>query len=183
MDKTVTTMIENLKEKTGHSLDEWKNLIAKEGLTKHGEIVKYLKETHGVTHGYASEIGLKVLGSDADSTTDTDGLIVSQYQGKEHLKAFYDKLLGEIQNFGGDFKIDPKKTYVSLKRKKQFIILNPASKTRFEIGFNLKGVEPQGKLEAEKPNGICSHKMNLTDMSEIDSEVIGWIKKAFDAAG
>ena len=72
---------------------------------------------------------------------------------------------------------------MSLKRKKQFIVLIPASKTRFEIGFNLKGVEPKGKLEAEKPNGICSHKINLTDISEIDKEVIDWVRLAFDNAG
>ncbi len=182
MDKTVTTMMENLKEKTGHSLEEWKKLISKQPLAKHGEIVKFLKETHNVTHGYASEIALKVLGSDADSTTDTDGLIVSQYKGKENLKPFYDKLIEAIEKFDGEFEIAPKKTYVSLKRKKQFIILNPASKTRFEIGFNLKGVEPKGKLEAEKPNGICSHKINLADIKEIDKEVIDWIKMAFEKA-
>lgn len=183
MDKAVASMIENLKEKTGNSLEEWKKIISKEGLAKHGEIVKFLKEKHSVTHGYASEIALKVLGSDADSAANADDFIVSQYKGKEHLKAFYDKLLAEIQKFDGDFKIDPKKTYVSLKRKKQFVILNPASKTRFEIGFNLKGVEPKGKLEAEKPNGICSHKINLADISEINKEVIDWIKMAFENAG
>jgi predicted transport protein len=182
MDKTVQTMIANLKEKTGYALDEWKTIIAKAKLAKHGEIVKFLKETHQVTHGYASEIALKYLASDADSTDNTDDLIVIQYKGKEHLKAYYDKLIAEIQKWDGQFMIDPKKTYVSLKRKKQFIILNPASKTRFEIGFNLKGVEPQGKLEAEKPNGICSHKINLSDISEIDNEVIEWIKMAFNNA-
>ena len=183
MDKTVVAMLENLKEKTGHSLEEWKGLISSQNLSKHGEIVKFLKEQHNVTHGYASEIALKALGSDADSSADADEFIVSQYKGKEHLKAFYDKLMAEIQQFDGDFEIAPKKTYVSLKRKKQFIVLNPASKTRFEIGFNLKGVESQGKLEAEKPNGICSHKINLADISDIDQEVISWIKMAFEKAG
>lgn len=183
MEKAVVSMLENLKAKTGNSLDEWKTLIAAQGFSKHGEIVKFLKETHNVTHGYASEIGLKILGSDADSSNDADEFIVSQYKGKEHLKGFYDNLIAEIQKFDGEFEIAPKKTYVSLKRKKQFIILNPASKTRFEIGFNLKGVEPQGKLEAEKPNGICSHKINLSDIKEIDQEVINWIKMAFEKAG
>ncbi len=183
MDKTVLTMLENLKEKTGHLLDGWKVIITKKKLAKHGEIVKFLKEEHNITHGYASEIALKVLGSDADSTADTSELIESQYKGKEHLKAFYDKLIVEIEKFGGEFEIAPKKTYVSLKRKKQFVILNPASKTRFEIGFNLKGVEPKGKLELEKPNGICSHKINLTDIKEIDKEVIAWVKMAFENAG
>jgi predicted transport protein len=183
MEKVVSTMLENLKEKTGHSLDEWKNLIAAQKFSKHGEIVKFLKETHNVTHGYASEIALKVLGSDADSTTDTDGLIESQYKGKESLKAFYDKLISEIQQFDGEFEIAPKKTYVSLRRKKQFIVLNPASKTRFEIGFNLKGVEATGKLQNEKPDGICSHKISLSDITEIDQEVIDWIRMAFNKAG
>ena len=182
MDKTVVSMLENMKEKTGHTLEERKVIRAYQKLVKHGEIVKFLKETHNVTHGYASEIGLKVLGSDADSSANTEDFIESQYKGKEHLKAFYDKLLAEIGNFGGDFEIAPKKTYVSLKRKKQFVILNPASKARFEIGFNLKGVEAAGKLENEKPNGICSHKINLADISEIDEEVIGYIKLAFDKA-
>ncbi len=176
-------MLDNLKQKTGYSLIEWKDLITTQNLVKHGEIVKFLKESHNITHGYASEIALKVLGSDADSSANTDEFITSQYKGKEHLKSFYDMLLAEIHQFGGKFEIAPKKTYVSLKRKKQFIILNPASKTRFEIGFNLKGVEPKGKLEAEKPNGICSHKINLSEISEIDAEVIGWIKMAFDNAG
>jgi predicted transport protein len=182
MDKAMQTMIENIKEKTGHSLDEWKTIIAKKQFAKHGEIVKFLKEEHKVTHGYASEIALKALASDAASATDTDDLLENQYKGKESLRPFYEKLIKEIQKFGGEFEIAPKKTYVSLKRKKQFIILNPASKTRFEIGFNLKGVEPQGKLEAEKPNGICSHKINLAAINEIDMEVIDWIRMAFDKA-
>jgi predicted transport protein len=183
MEKVASTMIENLKEKTGHSLDEWKTIISKQSFVKHGEIVKFLKEQHQVTHGYASEIALKVLASDADSAADTGQLIENQYKGKEHLKPIYEKLIFEIQKFGGVFEIAPKKTYVSLKRKKQFIVLNPASKTRFEIGFNLKGVEPKGKLEAEKPNGICSHKINLADINAIDKEVIDWIRIAFDNAG
>ena len=182
MEKNVSTMLENLKEKTGYSFEEWKSIIVNQKLAKHGEIVKFLKETHGITHGYASEIALKVLGSDADSSNDANEFTVSQYKGKEHLKAFYDKIMAEVQNFGGEFEIAPKKAYVSLRRKKQFIILNPASKTRFEIGFNLKGVEATGKLEAEKPDGICSHKINLSDINDIDQEVIDWIKMAFEKA-
>jgi Domain of unknown function (DUF4287)/Domain of unknown function (DUF5655) len=178
MDKTAAALIENLKSKTGHSLEEWKAIISKQKLAKHGEIVKFLKETHQVTHGYASEIALKVLGSDADSAL----LIENQYKGKEHLKPFYDKLIAAVEGFGGEFEIAPKKAYVSLKRKKQFIILNPATKSRFEIGFNLKGVAPEGKLEAEKPDGICSHKISLTDIKEVDAQVISWIKMAFDKA-
>jgi predicted transport protein len=182
MDKATETMVANMAEKTGRTLEAWKVEITANGLSKSGEIVNFLKTVHGITHGYASTIAMKVLGSDAASATDTDELVVSQYKGKEHLKAYYDLLLAEIAKFEGSFEVAPKKAYVALRRKKQFIILNPASKTRFEIGFNLKGVAPSGKLEAEKPDGICSHKINVTDITEIDAEVIAWIKMAFENA-
>ena len=116
-------MIENLKAKTGHSMDEWNVVISKQKFSKHGEIVKFLKEEHKVTHGYASEIALKVLSSDAASATDTDELIENQYKGKEHLRPYYATLIAEIQKFGKAFDIAPKKAYVSLKRKRQFITL------------------------------------------------------------
>lgn len=183
MDKAELSMLENLKSKTGHSLDEWKGILATHSFSKHGEIVKYLKESQGVTHGYATTIASKVLGSDAASASDTEELIVNQYKGKEQLKSFYDALITEIKKFEGDFEIAPKKAYVSLRRKKQFITLNPASKTRFEIGFNLKGVEASGKLEAEKPMAMCTHKINLTAIQDIDQEVINWIKLAYEQAG
>jgi predicted transport protein len=182
MDKATETMVENMMAKTGKSLEEWKVIIADQKLSKSGEIVNYLKTVYTITHGYASTIAMKVLGSDAASASDTDVLLEAQFKGKEHLKQYFDILVSEIQKFEGEFEIAPKKAYTSLRRKKQFITLNPASKTRFEIGLNLKGVDAQGRLEAEKPDGICSHKINLTDINEIDQEVLGWIKIAFEKA-
>ena len=150
---------------------------------KHGEIVKFLKEQHEFTHGFANLVAHKANESDAGSADNQDDLITKQYQGKEHLKAFYDKLIFEIQTFGKDIQIAPKNAYVSLRRKKQFATLKPATKTRFEIGINLKGQEPKGKLESEKPNAMCSHKINLTDIKDIDKEVIEWIRTAYNNAG
>ncbi len=60
--------------------------------------------------------------------------------------------------------------------------MQPATKTRFEIGINLKGQEPSGKLEAEKPNAMCSHKIRISDINEIDAEIMDWIKKSYENA-
>jgi predicted transport protein len=183
MDKATQTMIENLFKNTGKTLEEWINIVKNENFAKHGEIMKFLKEQHSLTHGYANFITLKAKGSDAASVENKDDLITKQYQGKEHLKPIYDKLMFEILKFGKDVEVAPKNAYVSLRRKKQFATLNPVTKTRFEIGINLKGQEPKGKLEAEKPNAMCSHKMSLTGIKDIDQEVIGWIKTAYEKAG
>lgn len=182
MDKAVITMIENLYKNTGKTLEEWITIVRKESFEKHGQTVKFLKENHGLTHGFANLIAHKAKESDAASSEDSD-LITKQYDGKEHFKPIYEQLISEIQSWGKDMEIAPKKSYVSLRRKKQFATLNPATKTRFEIGINLKGQEPQGKLEAEKPNAMCSHKIKISNQQDIDKEVMDWIKSAYEAAG
>lgn len=183
MDKAVETMIENLHRNTGKTLEQWIEIVNSQNFSKHGEIIKFLKEEHGLTHGFANLIAHKAKGSDAASANNQDDLITKQYQGKEHFKPIYDKLISKITTLGNDIEIAPKNTYVSLRRKKQFATLNPATKTRFEIGINLKGQEPKGKLEAEKPNSMCSHKIKISDIDEIDREIMNWLKTAYDNAG
>lgn len=182
MDKATQTMIENLQKNTGKTLEQWVAIVIKENFGKHGEIIQFLKEKHDFTHGFANLVAHKARASDAGSFDNTDDLIIAQYQGKEHFKPIYDKLISEILTFGNDIQIAPKNAYVSLKRNKQFTTLQPATKTRFEIGINLKGQEAEGKLEAEKPNSMCSHKIKITDINEIDAEVIKWIKIAYENA-
>ena len=41
-------MEENLKEKTGKTLQQWKTELAKQPFTKHGEYMKYLQTLGGV---------------------------------------------------------------------------------------------------------------------------------------
>ncbi|MDX5347615.1 MAG: DUF5655 domain-containing protein [Hymenobacteraceae bacterium] len=144
--------------------------------------MKYLKEKYEFTYGFANLVAHKSNETDAGSAENQDDLISKQYKGKEHFKPIYTKLLSKIQSFGNDIEVAPKNAYVSLRRKKQFATLQPATKTRFEIGINLKGQEPIGKLEAEKPNSMCSHKIKISDINEIDTETINWIKKAYDNA-
>jgi len=183
MDKATLTMMENLHRNTGRTLEQWMEIVKKENFAKHGEAMKFLKETHGLTHGFANLIALKAKGSDSGSAENPDDLIAGQYKGKEHFRPLYDRLMSEILSFGSDIDVAPKNAYVSLRRKKQFATLQPASKTRFEIGIILKGQPPQGKLEVEKPGMMCSHKICIAGDGDLDAEVMGWLKAAYDNAG
>ena len=184
MDKGTQTMIDNLYKNTGKTLEQWIDIVNKENFAKHGEIMKFLKETQGLSHGFANLVALKTKGSDAGSAENQDDLITKQYQGKEHLVPVYQKIMSEIEKFGNDIEIAPKNAYVSLRRKKQFALLQPATKTRFEIGIILKGQEAQGKLEAiNTANAMCSHKINVASVNDVDAEVFDWLKKAYENAG
>ena len=50
--------------------------------------------------------------------------------------------------FGEDVEIAPKMTYTSLRRNQQFGIVQPSTKTRIDIGINLKGYGTTERLES-----------------------------------
>lgn len=180
-------MIGNLPEKTVKPLDEWILIVRRsgQGNHKHGEIVKLLKEKHGVTHGYANLIAHKALGSDAVSAAEGGAdLVGDQYAGsKAGLKPIYDLLAGKIQGFGPDVELSPKKAYVSLRRSQQFGLIQPSTATRVDVGLNLKGVSSSGRLEASGSfNAMCTHRVRVSSVSEVDRELIAWLKQAYERA-
>ena len=175
-------MIKNLEENTGKKFEEWLSIASKSGFEKHGELIKFLKTEYGLTHGYANLVAHKARQSDAESAEDAD-LIKDQYVGKETLKPLYDQLISEIQKFGKDVELAPKRAYVSLRRKKQFGLIQPSTKTRLDVGINLKGVEPKDKLEkAGSWNTMVSHRVKLSADDKIDSDLISWLKAAYEGA-
>ena len=184
MDKAEQTMLENIHKKTGKTVDEWTKLVQQKGFAKHGEMMQFLKAEHGFTHGYANMVAIRVTGTDARMAQNTDDLIDKQYKGKAHFKPLYDKLMAEIKSFGPDVEVAPKNAYVSLRRKKQFATLQPATKTRFEIGINLKGESGDAVLKSiNSANAMCSHKIDLTSEADLTPEVLQWIKTAYEKAG
>lgn len=179
IDKAFETMIANLHKNTGKSLEEWITIVQKENFAKHGEIVKFLKEKHSLTHGFANLIGHRSKSSDAASAPNKDNLIIDQYKGKETLMPIYECLSAKILSLGKDIEIAPKKANVSFRRSKQFVLIGPATKTRFEVGLFIKDIEPTERLKAEKPNTMCSHKVSLTHIDEIDEELMNWITQSY----
>jgi predicted transport protein len=177
MVKALQTMIENIPKKTGKKLEDWIHILDKKNFEKHSMAVNFLKTEHDVTHGFANTIvtlSKKKPGS-------PDDLVSNQYIGKETLKPNYEMLLSEIKNLGGDILITPKKGSVSFIRKKQFALIKPTTKTRIDLGLKLKGIEVQGRLEDSGPFGaMCSHRIQLKCISDVDKEVINWISKAYE---
>ena len=183
-EEMANSMIQNMEAKTGHPLNYWLQLASQFGLTKHGQIVKKLKSDHGMTHGFANLVAHKLLKSDAASLGGADDLVNLQYsKGKEHLRSIYEAIAKEVMKFGSDVELAPKKAYVSLRRKKQFGLIQPSTKTRVDVGINIKGKEASGKLENSGSwNSMVSHRVRLNSEDDVDSELISWLKEAYDNA-
>jgi predicted transport protein len=92
--------------------------------------------------------------------------------------------MSDINKFGKDIEVSPKKAYVSLRRKKQFAIIQPSTKDRLDVGLNIKGVAPAGHVEeGAKWNAMCTHRIRVEDEKMINKDLVSWIRKAYEQAG
>ena len=110
--------------------------------------------------------------------------MAEQYAGpKAALRPIYDLLVKKIEAFGADVELAPKKAYVSLRRSLQFGLIQPSTATRVDVGMNLKGVAPRGRLEPSGSfNSMCSHRVRLESVKQVDAELLGWLRQAYDHA-
>lgn len=182
----LASMIANLKEKTGKTLEQWVKIAKASKLAKHGEIVKMLKTDHELGHGYANLVAQTALSGTAPGQNEGggDALVEAQYAGaKAALRPIYDALITAIGKFGSDVEVSPKKTYVSLRRSKQFALIQPSTATRVDVGINFKGEPAKGRLEESGSfNSMVSHRVKLAAVKDVDAELIAWLKKAYAGA-
>jgi hypothetical protein len=177
-------MIGNLPAKTGKSLDQWLEICRRSGLEKHGELVKRLKSEHGMTHGFANLVAHQWRAQAGGGAAPKDP-VAAQYAGpKSALKPIYDALAKTVAGLGADVELAPKKAYVSVRRKKQFALIQPSTRTRVDVGINLKGRPAAGRLEASGSfSAMVSHRVRVTDPAQVNAELAGWLRQAYEDAG
>ena len=188
VDGAIATQLANIEKRTGTSLAELERIVRSCGPAKHGEIRDFLKRTLGMGHGDANTLVHAVAGSHGGARARAaesagDDPLDAIYAGpKAALRPIHAKILQAVEAFG-PFERAPKKSYVSLRRKKQFAMVGPATNSRVEVGLNLRETKGTARLVEQSPGGMCQYKVRLGDAGELDAELIGWLRKAYDAAG
>jgi hypothetical protein len=183
LDKATQTQIANLQSRSGKSLEELFAVLRASGLDKHGQLRDHLKTTLGMGGGDANVVVHLFLNPDALEPTRQDDVAVALdtiYSGpKAALRPLHDAVMAGISTFG-DFEIAPKKTYLSLRRSRQFAMVGPGTNTQLEVGLNMRGIEGMPRLKALPPGGMCQFKLRLGTTQDVDAELLGWIRTAFD---
>lgn len=188
VEKAVETQLKNIQIKTGKSLEELSKIVQESGLTKHGEVREMFMRDFGLGHGDANSLVHYVFQSDGERAAQakgatTDDVLDEIYTGaKANLRPIHERLMERIDQFG-EFEIAPKKGYVSLRRKKQFAMIGPATKTQVELGLNIKGLPDSTRLKAMPAGSMCNYTIRLADTTEIDETLFAWIQQAYDNAG
>ena len=175
------TQLRNIEAKTGMSLPALCAVVAASGLAKHGEVRAMLMERYRLGYGDANALALHAQAAASAAPASDDALAAIYTGAKAHLRPLHEQVIARIEALGV-FETAPKKAYVSLRRKKQFAMLGPVTKAQIELGLNARNLPACARLKALPPGGMCQYTVRLSEPGEIDAELMGWVRSAFDAA-
>jgi hypothetical protein len=174
------TQLANIERHTGITIDAWSRAIAESGATRHGEIVTWLKQ-QGLTHGNANALAHAARARQSGDAAGPDALLDAQYaRGKAALRPIHDEILLRAGALGDDIDVVVQKSAVSLRRSKQFAMIEARSAKVVRLGFNRRGAPAAGRVQAT--SGMCTHYVDLGSPDEIDDEVATWLAESYRAA-
>jgi hypothetical protein len=175
VEEGIQSQLRNIEKDYGQTIDELVLVVTGSGLTKHNEVVAMLKQRYGMSHGAAHRVSLVARSRSAEPAPASAGLAAP-------LQDLYTRLLKKASALGNDVEQAPKKGYVSLRRRKQFAMLQPGAKW-INLGLVLTKQRPAGRLEsAAKWNALFTHRVRVASATDIDDELESWLRSAYNAA-
>ena len=181
----IEAQVRNIEARYGKTMPEWFAVIAASGLSKHTEVVAMLKAEHGLAHGAAHRVSLLSRQAAAPAPVSADAAVDALYTGKKaSLRPLHDRLMTVIEAFGPDVTTVPKKGYLSIRRKKQFAMIQPSAAGRVDVGLILRDIPPAGRLEAAGSfNALFTHRVRVASADDIDTALTDWLHTAYVSAG
>jgi predicted transport protein len=180
-----TAMIRNLPEKTGRTIRQWADLVrSKAPAGSRKERIAWLQREHALGHGQAAIVVDWVDRPEVFEEADPATQLARMLKGKEPIRPILTRLTSVIEELGDDVKAEPRQTYVAFSRVRQFAVLQPATPTRLDVGLVLPGAEETERLRPAGSfgSGRISHRVSLAHEDEIDAELTGWLRDAYDVA-
>jgi len=188
----VQKWIVDLKPKTGRSLDEWVDLLNKDGPKDYHSRRAWLKSKHKLGTNSAWWIAERAEGKGGEEDSPERYLatavkyVEDQYAGKKSaLRPIYDRLLSLAKSLGPDVKACPCKTMVPLYRNHVFAQLKPTTNSRLDLGLcftTYKGKLPKRVIDTgglAKKDRI-THRIELSSLAQIDAGLTKWLRAAYD---
>ena len=182
----IDAITRNLPAKTGKTYEQWVALARKKGPRDKKALTGWLKSEHQLGTVTAHFIASDAVGqSVAAAYADEGALIDNMYSGdRAALRPLYDKLAELAQTIGDDVVLTVCKTYVGMRRARQFGMIKPGTKGRVLLGLALPDVAAAGRLvpAGSIGNDRMTHRMEIAGLREIDGELKRWLKAAYARA-
>ena len=177
--------LDTVKAQTGKTVADFKTLADEKNLSKHGEVVAWLKQDFGLGRGHATAVAAALLKADVRKTP-KDDRVDALFSGKKAVwKETYEVILKAVNGFGDDVDTLPTDSYISVVRGPKLgkvAIVQPGA-GHLDLGIKRKGMEPTGRFEAAGTwNSMVTHRVRITDAAQMDAEVLDWLRAAYEGA-
>jgi len=179
-DKGVQTQLKNIEATAGLPLSALKDEVLRHRPLKHAEQRNRLQETFGLSFVHADTLLLWVE-AETTGTPVGDPLDTIYTGAKAVLRPIHEAFVAQLSDWG-PYELAPKKGYVSLRLRKQFCMIGPASNSRVAVGINARGLAAGERLRSLPPGKLCPLEVSLTRADEVDGELMGWVRAAWDQA-
>jgi hypothetical protein len=113
-------------------------------------------------------------------TASATELIDGQYADRTQLRPVFDAILDAVEGLG-DVTVQARKTYVSLvSPRRTFARVQATTKDRVDVALRLKGQKAGGRLKPSKIHETMPVQIGLNGRKDVDSEVLRWLRKAYE---
>ena len=110
-------------------------------------------------------------------------LVAKQYAGDNaDFLPIYQQLVRMTRSLGPDVEVAVSQAYVAFSRGTQFAVIQPM-KNRLDLVLKLVNAPLSTRLATATGFGTMSHRVALTNMDDLDPEVIRWLQAAYRASG
>jgi len=175
-----------LRERTGHTLDEWVAMVDAAGLDPLDQtaVRRWLKAEHGVPQNSQWAIADAAARAAGWERPTVEGYVDSQYVGaKAALRPIYDRVAEALLALGDDVTVEGRSTYTPFVRARQFAAVAPSTRTRVDLGLRFTDPPASARLLTTSPVGQCTHRVALTDAADVDDEVRALLQAAYEQNG
>jgi hypothetical protein len=179
--------LDTIKEKTGMSPDDFESIARNKGLlgvgVPAGPIIAWLDADYGLGRGHAMAL-VSVFRGRLDGQPSLDDAIGKFLAGpKSKWQLAWDELMAAVMKFGTDVSLQPTDTYVGITRRGKKFAVVATTAARMDVGLKLKGAPTTERLAASGSwNAMVTHRVQLFDGAEVDPQLIGWLREAYDRA-
>jgi hypothetical protein len=182
---TFQAYLDNIKEKTGKTPEDFRVLAEQKGLlndgVKAGPIVAWLQEDFGLGRGHAMAIVQTLRDATVPKVSSQDRLAQHFAGEKGRWREPFDALVAKLKTFGPQVSLSPTQSYISLLRQGRKFGIVEVTRARLDLGIKRKGVAPTPRFEsADGWNTMVTHRLRVTDPAQIDDEALDWLRRAYD---
>ena len=176
----------SMKERTGRSLEEWVSVVESSGvdLLDQSAVRRWLKAEHGIPQNSRWAIADAAARAAGWERPTAEEYVDRQYAGaKASLRPVFERVREIVEGFGGDVAMEGRKSYTPFVRRRQFVAVAAATRSRVDVGLRFTEAPSSDLLTPAGAPGQATHRLALEAVDDITDEVERLLRAAYDQNG